>query len=176
MRMTNDPDSRTSLMLRRPYSELVLSGLFFGFCTAILAHEAETNDRGLILNGIIHFDRDGADVFYAVLAVLSAAITAFAGLGFLRVSQIKEFWITFGPEALSFPAAPLWSAKRISVPWDRIDAVETTLVGKRAMLKIHEGERAHVIPSRWFADLAAAREAAEMITARVRQHSREGVR
>ncbi len=46
---------------------MVLSGLFFGACAAVLGHKASTNTRGLMLNGIIELSPSGASTFYWVL-------------------------------------------------------------------------------------------------------------
>jgi len=46
--------------------------VFFAVCALVIAEEAATNDRGLILEGIFRFSPHGATVFYWVLAGLSA--------------------------------------------------------------------------------------------------------
>jgi len=61
---------------RTPYrprwTPLIFGAVFFSFCAAILAWQAATNERGLILNGIITLSPHGASAFYWVLAGLSS--------------------------------------------------------------------------------------------------------
>jgi hypothetical protein len=68
--------------IRIPYSPnkvlFLLAVLFFGGCSALFAQLAVTNDKGLILNGIIRFSPQGAAVFYWVMFGLS---TVFVGIG-----------------------------------------------------------------------------------------------
>ena len=48
------------------------------------AYMALTNDRGLVLNGFLHFSPIGATIFYAVCSVICFAVLAFAGLSLVR--------------------------------------------------------------------------------------------
>ena len=51
---------------------MMLAGIaFFAACAATMAYAALTNDRGLILNGIITFTPDGATRFYGAVAIVS---------------------------------------------------------------------------------------------------------
>jgi len=165
---TRDRGKPTIVPLRRPYPEIALGALMFMGCAAFFAHRASTNDRGLILNGIIHFDPGGADTFYTVMALLSLGIAGLALAGALRVAQIKEFRILVGPKSVTFPAGPLYRAKEVTVPLDRIVAVETQPAAKPVTLVVREDDVAYAIPSRWFTGGWSAREAAEVIIARVR--------
>ena len=158
----------TVVPLRRPYPEIALATLLFTACAAFFAHRASTNDRGLILNGIIHFEPGGADTFYAVMALLSLGMAGLALVGALRVSQIKEFRILVGSKSVTFPAGPLYRAKEVTVPLDRIVAVETQPAAKPVTLLVREDDAAYAIPSRWFTEGWTPREAADVIIARVR--------
>jgi len=53
-----------------------LSTIGFGACLAVFIWKATTNDRGLILNGIIEFSEMGATTFYWVLAFVSFLFVA----------------------------------------------------------------------------------------------------
>jgi hypothetical protein len=66
----------TIIPLRRPYRELVLGFVLFGAAAAYLFYRASTNDRGLILNGLIHLDPSGAGTFFVVLGLLSVGMSA----------------------------------------------------------------------------------------------------
>jgi hypothetical protein len=55
-----------------------------------LAYMAVTNDRGLVLNGILRFSPTGATVFYAVCSGICFIATAFVGLSILRSVVAKK--------------------------------------------------------------------------------------
>jgi hypothetical protein len=163
------PDDSLEIPLRRPYAELLLSALFFAVCAAVLAYRAHTNDRGLILNGILHFEPGGADVFYAVLAILSGAFCAFGVLAAARFALLKEFRIVLGARSITLPSMrPLQGAREVTVPLDRIEAVELQPPAKPITLVIREDDRSHSIPQRWLTKGWPAEEVAGAIIARVR--------
>lgn len=155
--------------LRRPYLELLLGALFFAVCAAVLTHRAQTNDRGLILNGIIHFEPGGADVFYAVLAILSGAFCALGVLVAARFAALEEFRIIVGPRSITLPSMhPLRGAREVTVPLDRIESVELHPPAKPITLVIREDDRSHSIPQRWLPKGLSADEVAGAIIERVR--------
>ena len=45
---------------------------------------ALTNNRGLVLNGILHFSPTGATIFYAVCSAICFAVLAFTSLSLIR--------------------------------------------------------------------------------------------
>ena len=59
----------------RPWFVL-LGAAFFGVIAVFAAHEALTNDRGLIINGLIELSVGGATIFYWCMAAVSAAFVA----------------------------------------------------------------------------------------------------
>ncbi|XXX73347.1 hypothetical protein WMF30_37480 [Sorangium sp. So ce134] len=163
-------DGTLEIPLRRPYRELLLSALFFAACAAVLAHRAWTNDRGLILNGILHFERGGAGVFYAVLAILSGALCAMGLAGAARLAALKPFRILLGPRSITLPSMhPLRAAREVTVPLDRVEAVEMQPPARPVALVIREGDRAHTVPQRWLTEGWSAQEVAGAIIARVRE-------
>ncbi|WP_437964649.1 hypothetical protein WMF04_33840 [Sorangium sp. So ce260] len=165
-----DTGDTLEIPLRRPYRELLLSGVFFAICAAVLAHRAHTNDRGLILNGIIHFEHGGADVFYAVLAILSGAMSALGLLVAARFAALKQFRILLGPRSVTLPSMhPFRGAREVTVLLDRIDAVEMQPPARPVALVIREDDRAHSIPRRWFPEGWSVQEVAGAIIARVRE-------
>ncbi|WP_438038171.1 hypothetical protein [Sorangium sp. So ce128] len=162
-------DGALEIPLRRPYLELLLSAFFFAVCAAVLAHRAQTNDRGLILNGILHFEPGGADVFYAVLATLSGAFCALGVLVAARFAALKEFRIVLGHRSITLPSMhPLRGAREVTVPLDRVESVELQPPAKPITLVIREDDRSHNIPQRWLPRGRSAEEVAGAIIARVR--------
>lgn len=108
---------------------------FFGAGTIILAHRALTNDRGLVLNGIIHFDIDGATTFYWCITALSGAM---AGLGLMLVliGLTSNQTLSLSDEELS---APKWllSPSNTIVPLSSILRLELKSVRNLHFLSVH---------------------------------------
>lgn len=154
--------------LRRPYKEAILALVLFGACAVFFYVRATNNDRGLILNGIIEMGPEGADRFYAILGILSAGMALMGLVGTWRISQIKDFHIHLGRKEMTFPAAPLFKTPVVSVPYDRIDAVELVPHGSVASVSIREGEHVHSIPGRWIGEGWTAQKILEEVIARVR--------
>jgi hypothetical protein len=167
----NDKPKRSKIAvipLRRPYKEAILALVLFGGCAAFFYVRASNNDRGLILNGLIEMGPQAADWFYAILGLLSAAM-AFAGLyGAWRISQIKNFFIDLGRKEMTFPAAPVYRAPLVTVPYDRIDSVEIVGEGSTASVVIREADRVYSIPGRWMGAGWTAQQILEEVITRVR--------
>ena len=159
----------TTIQLHRPYAQTMLAIVMFVGTTVFFAVKASTNERGLIINGIVHLDPGGADVFYAVFALLSAGITVMGIVGTLRLSAIKEFRILLEEGSITFPAGPLYRVAEVTVPLDRIVAVETQPAAKPLALVIREGEMGHVISGRWFPEGWSIRDVADLIIKEVRR-------
>lgn len=150
--------------LRRPYKEAILPLVLFGACAAFFFVKASNNDRGLILNGVIHMEREGADWFYAIMGVLSAGMASLGALGAWRISQIKNFQVDLGRKEMTFPSAPIIRTPVVTVPYDRIDAVEMN----EASVYIREGEKVYSIPSKWIAEGWTPKQIVEEVITRVR--------
>ena len=87
---------------RPRWTVVVGSGVFFAVCALVIAQEAATNDRGLILEGIFRFSPHGATVFYWVLAGLSA-LFVLAAL-FLAVARLStDRYLQLESDALILP-------------------------------------------------------------------------
>ncbi|KYF48497.1 hypothetical protein BE08_19310 [Sorangium cellulosum] len=171
MKPKDQPGAGTlEIPLRRPYRDFVLSALFFAACAAVLAHRSWVNDRGLILNGIVTFERGGADVFYAVLAILSGVFCALGVLVAARFAALKEFRIVLGPRSITLPSVnPLRDAREVTVPLHRIEAVELQPPARPITLVVCEDDRSHSIPQRWLTKGWSAQGVADAIIARVRE-------
>ncbi|QJX02362.1 hypothetical protein HML84_11600 [Alcanivorax sp. IO_7] len=71
---------------RYPYKPKLLAAIvtvvFFGVLAGFMGFFSLDNDQGLVLNGIIHFSRMGATIFYWVITLVLAA---FSVLGLLLI-------------------------------------------------------------------------------------------
>ncbi|HET7463419.1 MAG TPA: hypothetical protein VFJ82_19360 [Longimicrobium sp.] len=81
---------------------MLLAILFFGACAAMMARAALTNDRGLILNGVITFSEHGATVFYGSVAGVAALFVAAGAWGLLAGRGTPRF-VRLTPAELSAP-------------------------------------------------------------------------
>jgi hypothetical protein len=68
----------TSYSYRPRIKPMLWCGVLFALSGAYLMHRASTNNRGLILNGLIELGVDGATRFYGAFAVFSWCIAALA--------------------------------------------------------------------------------------------------
>lgn len=112
----------------------LLAMVFFGVCAVIMAHEAQTNDRGVVLNGLVELSTSGATVFYWVICGLSLGLVAtalFFGLPQLLIPRR----IVLEPDAITIPG---WgfSRKHYRIPREEVRGVHLSSYQKIRMLKI----------------------------------------
>ena len=108
---------------------------FFGAGTVILAYRAFTNERGLILNGLIHFDPDGATRFYWCITALSAGM-ALLGLMLVLIGLTSNQLLSLSDTELSAPKWLLSPANTI-VPLSSIRRLEVKTVHKLHFLSVY---------------------------------------
>ncbi len=99
----NDQAGPVTIELVRPYGRFALITVMFGGAAAFLAHRASTNDRGLVINGIIHLGPSSADVFYAVLAILSVGFVAIGLLALRAFHARKTLRVVIGKTQVTMP-------------------------------------------------------------------------
>jgi hypothetical protein len=117
---------------------MLKAGLFFGVGALLLAHEASTNDRGLILNGIIHFDLQGATIFYWCVAAVCAAFAAI-GLMATLFGLFSNQSMSLSETELSAPKY-LLSLENTIVPLSSIVRLELRGVRNQHFLSVHHRE------------------------------------
>jgi hypothetical protein len=94
------------LPCRIPYNPkwgmIALAILFFGACSVFMALEAMNNNAGLIINGVITLDPNGATLFYWVISALGAG---FVLMGLLLTGRriISHQVLDIGTEELLLP-------------------------------------------------------------------------
>jgi hypothetical protein len=108
---------------------------FFGACAATMAHAALTNDRGLILNGILEFGTQGATVFYWCVVGVSAVFVLMGTLGL--ISGFKN------PGSIRLTATELsapkngFTRKATRIPLREIVDVGVQEIQKQRFLTVH---------------------------------------
>lgn len=118
--------------------KLALAALFFAGCAVIMAKAAIGNDRGLVINGIIHLDPGSATVFYWVIFAISLLFVAGGMLGVVRaLGPAQE--VTLDRVALSAPRTGLRS-ELVRVPVASITGVETMRMRSQEFLIVRHRE------------------------------------
>jgi hypothetical protein len=74
---------------------LALGGGFFGACTALFAYLALTNERVVVIQGLLPLSPLGGKVFYWILAAIGATFVSGAlCLAFVRVKSVQRIALT----------------------------------------------------------------------------------
>jgi hypothetical protein len=132
---------------------MALASLFFAAIAAMLAHEAMTNDRGLVLNGIIHFSESGATTFYWCIAALSALFVA-VGVPAFFLSLTSSHRLVLTDARVSAPKFG-FSREPTVVPLSSIIGLDLQEIHRQRMLHIrHKAGRLTIMQS-WLPDKAA---------------------
>ena len=149
------------------WTTVFFAGGFFGLCAALFVHLGVTNDRGLIINGLIHLSPSGAKVFYWVLALASFAfVLAAAFIAYVRLTTTQRIAVT--ADGMLFPAGR-WTARECHVPFDSITALKHIEVHGQVFLYVYaDGLRYTVVK-----DMLPAKgdfdDIASMLEAKVKQ-------
>ena len=142
--------------------------LFFGLCACVLAWKATTNDRGLILNGLIYFSQAGATTFYWVLAALSTVFVAAAIWIVASTLIVGVPDIALTDQAISIPAG--FPIKRpLSIPFAEITGLSRSEISGQQFLVLHTKSKKHHIVLNWLASAEIGRELDAEIASRLSQ-------
>lgn len=117
-----------------------ICGLGFSLAGLVLGYKAYTNDRGLIINGLIEFSEGNASIFYWVLAGLSVGFVGIClALIFHRLKYNQR--IAFGDTGLLVPLSR-FSSQEKTIDYKDIIRLEITNVSGQKFLNIyHSGEK-----------------------------------
>ena len=148
-------DTRQGIMEReydyRPgLAVVLLSGIFFAACALVLGARAYTNDRGLVINGIIELSPGSATVFYCVLTGFSVGFVAAAAV--LAGTQLTLHQrIAYTETCLILPRSR-WSAEEVTVPFsDILSYSAREIYGQRMLTIVYKGGKftvgASMLPS-----------------------------
>jgi hypothetical protein len=144
-RPTKESERSYTFAYRPHAGMLVLAVLFFGAGALFMRHLAVTNDRGLVINGIITLGVGGAKIFYWSLAGVCAAFVV-AGI-FFGIPQIFiPRNVILEPDAITVPGWGL-SKKHYRIPWKEIEAVVRSSHQKYVFVRIIHGGRKYAINS-----------------------------
>ena len=82
--------------------KMLLPLLMFGASAGVFFHEAATNYRGLIINGVIKLDTQGGTIFYYVMAGLSCLFVLGAIAGIVNGLTVKQKLVIYN-DGLGIP-------------------------------------------------------------------------
>ncbi len=116
------------------WSTIVVAAILFGAAAIVLAAKAESNDRGLVINGIVELSTDGATLFYTVLSAVSIVFVILAGiLACLRIAAPQRVALT--RESVVVPRSS-WSRRETSVGFRDITGLSVSEVYGQRFLKV----------------------------------------
>ena len=166
---TGERDASRPHVLRYRYvarlGKMLLVLLFFAGCLAFYVWRAATNDRGLIINGVIELGSSGATLFFATLAAASAGFVLI-GLWALAAHFGAPSYLVFDEDALSIPSR--FGRKPRSVPYAAIRSMQLVRIQGQSMLQITTDGRSATLAAIMLASDAQLREVRELLSARVR--------
>lgn len=176
---TGERDEARPLVLRYRYAPrlvpMLLAVLFFGVCLGFYVWRAKTNDRGLIINGLIELGEVGATRFFATFAALSAAFVAI-GLWAISARLRRPRYLVLDEIALSIPAR--FARKPRVIPYASIRDVQHLNVQGQSMLSVVTEDGKATIAAIMLASDAQLLEVGAALRGRVRDVARvsEGTR
>jgi hypothetical protein len=114
--------------------------LFFGSGAIFFRAQAVTNDRGLILNGIVTLSEQGATWFYWALATLSSGFVL-AGILMVVHRLVYRQRVVFKATLMTAPKSR-WSSSEIDIPYhDILQVSRKSFKGQHRLEIIHTGGR-----------------------------------
>lgn len=132
---------------------MALACLFFTVIAVLMVREAMTNDRGLVLNGILHFSEGGATIFYWCIAALSALFVA-VGVAALSASLLGSHRLVLTNTGVSAPRFG-FSRRPTVVPISSITGLDVQEIHRQRLLNIrHKAGKLTIIQS-WLPNEAA---------------------
>ena len=144
---------------------MLLAGALFGVFGLGLGHEALTNDRGLLLNGVIELETSGATVFYWILTLVCLGFVV-CGLGGVILGMTSRRTVVLGDNSLSTPGTA-WSRRNTDIPLSNItDLAMQTLHGQQFLTIFHIGGKLSLVRS-MFSSPAEFEEFAETLRDRL---------
>lgn len=114
---------------------LVAGTLFFGVGTIVSACIAATNDKGVVIEGIIKLGVNGATIFYWILTAMSAAIVSFVLYAAFRKSTNPRHLVV-SHDCIKVPG-PVWSDYNRTILVEDIQRVSVIQRRHSRTLRIH---------------------------------------
>lgn len=122
---------------------ILLYGGMFGVAAAIFAVKASSNDRPLLINGIIELSENGATIFYWVFCFLSLCFVLIAiGLVFHRLKYRQ--CLAFTASEIIVPASR-WSAAEKTIRYEDITSLSVSKISGQKFLYIIHSDGKYIV-------------------------------
>ena len=145
---------------------MLLASLFFAACSAGMAYAAVTNDRGLIINGIITLSESGATVFFWVIAAVSA-VFVLGGTWGIIVGLTSDRRLTITENGLRAPKSG-YSRQYVTIKFPAIVKVSMQAVNKQQFMTLHHSTGKLSIAQSMLPDKEAFEEVVRIITQKMK--------
>lgn len=166
---TGERDAARPHILRYRYvprlAPMLAALSFFGACLIFYVWRSATNDRGLIINGLLELERDGATVFFGSLAVASAGFVL-VGLWGVSTRVRAPSYLVLDEKSLSIPSR--FRRKARTIPYAAIQDIQLLNVQGQSMLQIATESGKVTVAAIMLASDAQLREVGAAIRDRVR--------
>lgn len=135
--MENCKEIEEEFPYRSRWTTLAFAGGFFGLCGGFFMYRALTDDRGVVINGLITLAPHAARLVYWGLAIGSFAFVA-ASI-FLAIARLStSHRIAISSDAILFPAGR-WTSRECAVPFAGITEVKHIETHGQEFLYIYAG-------------------------------------
>ena len=145
--------------------DMALASAFFGAIAFFMGREAMFNDRGLVINGLIHLGPSGATVFYWCIAAIGGAFVAI-GIPALFVGLFSSRQVTLTATEISAPGFG-FSRTATVVKLADIQHLSTQVVQKQRFLNVFHTNGKLTINESFLPSRAAFEELCAAIASRV---------
>lgn len=92
---------------------LFLSFVIYGFAAFFLAYLAQTNDRGLIIDGLITLSEDNATIFYHVCSFIGGIMLFLAVMDLATRIKYGDQYLEIRPDGFVLPKTVLHEERHI---------------------------------------------------------------
>lgn len=144
---------------------MLLASIFFGVAACFMGREAMVNDRGLIINGLIHLEQSGATTFYWCIAAVGAAFAAI-GIPAFFVGLLSSHRVVLTSTDVSAPKFG-FSRKATTVKLSDIRSQSVQVVQEHRFLNIYHVNGKLTISASFLPNEAAFEELCAAIAKRV---------
>lgn len=148
---------------------MLLAALFFAACGAGLTNAALTNDRGLIINGIITLGPGGATIFYWVM-VGACSVFVLGGLWGIIIGLTSDRRLVLTETGIRAPKGG-YSRQYVTIRFSDILNVTMQSVQKQRFLTVHHTNGKMSIAQSMLPDKEAFEEVTRMVTQKVKVSS-----
>jgi hypothetical protein len=145
---------------------IIAAAVFFTACGLLIRSEAASNDRGLVINGIIELSRERATIFYWVLSWMSFAFVALAAV-MLVVRILNPQKVVLSSDGVYAPRWA-WSRQPTFIRYADVISMSTYSVSGQEFLKVVHARGKHNLAASMFKSKSSFEDFREELARRLR--------